>query len=97
MLKKVLQGPVEHDVKVTFLGKGWGIRIMLNGEINQESFVKYKDEVGREIQSMLRMEDKCGNTSKMAERSRMRPQEKHIKRKNERNSPQDLESWRSLH
>jgi hypothetical protein len=85
MLKKVLQGPVEHDVKVTFLGKGWGIRIMLNGEINQESFVKHKDEIGKEIQSMLRMEDKCGNISNMAHRSRMRPHEKANNEKNEKN------------
>lgn len=84
MLKKVLQGCVEHDVKVTFLGKGYGIRIMLNGEINQESFVKHKDEIGKEIQSMLRMEDKCGNISNMAHRSRMRPHEKANKRKNEK-------------
>ena len=85
MLKKVLQGPVEHDVKVTFLGKGYGIRIMLNGQINQESFAKHKDEIGKEIQSMLRMEDKCGNISNMAHRSRMRPHEKANKRKNEKN------------
>jgi len=54
---------------------------MLNGQINQESFVKHKDEIGKEIQSMLRMEDKCGNISKMADRSRMRPHEKFNKRK----------------
>jgi len=81
MLKKVLQGPVEYDVKVTFLGKGYGIRIMLNGEINQEAFVEDKSDIGKEIQSMMRMEDKCGNISNMAHRSRMRPHEKFNKRK----------------
>ena len=45
----------EHDVKVTFLGKGWGIRVFLNGKINQESFVKHKDEISAEIQRMLRI------------------------------------------
>jgi hypothetical protein len=75
-MKYVMSENCEHDVKVTFLGKGWGIRVFLNGKINQESFVKHKDEISAEIQRMLRMEDKCGNYSKMADRSRHRKWEK---------------------
>ena len=78
---KVLQGSVEHTTKVTFLkGIGWGCRVFLNGELNQETVVKHKDEIGPAIQDMLRMEDKCGNISKMASRSRDRKMEKRIKR-----------------
>jgi hypothetical protein len=66
-------GDVEHSTKTTFLGKGWGVRIFTNGEINSEAFVTEKEEIGTAIRSMLRMEDKCGNYSKMAHNSRMRP------------------------
>ncbi len=70
-------GEVEHEVKVTAQGKaGWGIRVFVNGEINQQSIVKRKSMIHREIVDMLRMEDKCGNISKMAARSRFRYWEK---------------------
>lgn len=70
-------GEVEHEVKVTAQGpKGWGIRVFVNGEINQETIVERKSMIHREIVSMLRMEDKCGNISKMAERARFRYWEK---------------------
>ena len=76
-MKYVLMGPVEHTTKVTFLkGVGWGCRVFVNGELNQETVVKHKDEIGPAIQGMLRMEDKCGNLSDMADRSRHRKWEK---------------------
>lgn len=72
-MQKIMQGKVEHDTKVTFLGKGkWGVRILLNGEVNQEIVVDRKSLIQPAIKSMLRMEDKCGNISGMADRSRMR-------------------------
>lgn len=79
--RRVLLGNVEHETKVTFLGKGWGVRIFTNKEINSEAFVTEKDEIGKAIRSMLRMEDKCGNYSKMASNSRMRPGRKQSQRK----------------
>jgi hypothetical protein len=73
-------GDVEHTTKVTNLGKGWGVRVFVNGEVNQEEFVRHKDEIGPSIRSMLRMEDKCGNISDMASAARMRPGIKRNKR-----------------
>ena len=73
-MKRVICGDVEHDVKVTRVAPGvWGIRVFVNGEINQESSVDDRTRIGAEIRSMLRMEDKCGNFSGMAYNSRMRP------------------------
>lgn len=86
-MQRVMQRHVEHDTKVTFLGKGWGVRILLNGEVNQEAFVTEKHEISRAIQEMLRMEDKCGNWSKLADRARHRPTEKSNKRNEKNNQP----------
>ena len=73
-MKRVLCNEVEHDVKVTRVAPGvWGIRVFVNGEINQESTVDDRTLIGAEIRSMLRMEDKCGNFSGLAYNSRMRP------------------------
>ena len=73
-MKRVLCNEVEHDVKVTRVAPGvWGIRVFVNGEINQESAVDDRTLIGAEIRSMLRMEDKCGNISGLAYNSRMRP------------------------
>jgi hypothetical protein len=80
-MQKVMMQHVEHDTKVTFVGRGWCVRILLNGEVNQESFVTEKDEIHQAIQEMLRMEDKCGNWSNMADRARHRPTEKQMKYK----------------
>lgn len=77
----VLLGWCTHRVKVTRVpGHGYGIRVYTNELLNQESLVQDKIDIGKEISLMLRTEDKCGNWSKMASRSRMRPTEKHNKR-----------------
>lgn len=76
---KLFTGPCTHDVKVTPLNKDktlFGIRIYVNGELSQEATVEGKENIGDQIYSMLRMEDKCGNMSKMAHRSRFRKWEK---------------------
>lgn len=74
---RVLMGEVEHNVKVTsFGGKKWGIRIFANGVITKEAEVESKSDIAAQIHDMLRMEDKCGNISKMASRSRFRFWEK---------------------
>ena len=70
--KKVVLGRVTHTTKVTCLGKGWGVRVFTNGEVNSEAFVTEKHEIGPAIRAMLRMEDKCGNYSEMGSHSRMR-------------------------
>jgi len=76
-MKRCIVGECEHDVKVTRIkGVGYGIRVYLNGEINQECTVESRDQIGKAIYQMLRMEDKCGNISNMASRSRDRYNEK---------------------
>ena len=80
---KVIQGEGIHDVKVTFMKKvGYLISIFTNGTENQKSKVKDRIDIGPEIRSMLRMEDKVGNISKMAKRSRHRHWEKLTKYEN---------------
>lgn len=53
-------------------GVGYGVRILLNGQVNQEMVVESRTEIGPAIREMLRMEDKCGNISGMADNSRHR-------------------------
>jgi hypothetical protein len=63
--------PQGYSTKVTFLGKGWGIRILRNDLVIAEDFVKTKRLIGPAIASALRMLDKCG-ISDMASASRDR-------------------------
>lgn len=73
MLKKMMQGPVEHDVKVTHLkGVGYGVRVLVNGEVNQEGIAPTRGDIGHVARSLLRMEDKCGNLSGQADGARFR-------------------------
>jgi len=77
MLKKMLQGPVEHTVKVTRIkGHGYGVRVLVNGEVNQEQLAPTRADIGPVAKGMLRMEDKCGNVSQYAHRARHRVGEK---------------------
>lgn len=71
-MRRCCMGEVEHDTKVTRIGQGWNLRVFLNGEVNQEVRVCDRAEIGKEIKSMLRWEDKCGNFSPMASASRDR-------------------------
>ena len=75
-LERGLQGECIHDVKVTRIGDGYNIRVLLNNEVNQECRVYDKIHISTEIYHMLRMEDKCGNISQMASRCRDRYNEK---------------------
>ena len=69
----VLMGECVHTTKVTRIAPGkWGIRIFVDGKLSQESVVQCRSEISKEIKSMLRMEDKCGNVSDMAHASRVR-------------------------
>lgn len=78
-MKKVLQGDVQHDVKVTRLkGVGYGVRVLVNGQVNQQAVAGSRDKIGLVARSMLRMEDKCGNLSDFAHRARHRVGEKEV-------------------
>ncbi len=86
-MQSVLMGPVEHTTKCTFLkGVGWGCRVFVNGQLNQEIVVHNKEDIGRAFREMLRMEDKCGNISDMAHNARMRPGRKSNEAKRKNNS-----------
>lgn len=84
-MQYVIMGPVEHTTSCTRMGiKGWLCRVYVNGQPNQEMMVATRQEIGPAFHSMLRFEDKCGNISKMAERSRFRFWEKRDKLNAER-------------
>lgn len=72
-MKKILQGAVEHTVKVTRIkGHGYGVRVFVNGELNQEDVAPTRSDIGQVARSLLRMEDKCGNLSDYAHEARHR-------------------------
>jgi len=71
-MQRVLLGSCQHDVKVTRIKDGWNIRVFVNDVLNQESRVYDRLYIQSEIRDMLRMEDKCGNISNMADSSRFR-------------------------
>lgn len=62
----------EHSVKVTKIGKGWNIRVLIDGAVNQELRVYDPRDIGTAAREMLRWEDKCGNWSDYARASRER-------------------------
>ena len=68
----LLAGNVTHEIKVTRLGKGWGVRCFTNGQLNQEIQVQCSQDIGVASAEMLRFEDKSGNYSDMASASRER-------------------------
>ena len=82
MMKTMMQGDVAHEVKVTHLkGVGFGVRVILNGKVNQQQVAPTRSDIGRVAAGMLRMEDKCGNLSDFADRARFRKGEKEIREK----------------
>ncbi len=79
---KMFQGNVTHDVVVTRIpGKGYGVRVYVDGTLNQQTIVRDRADVGAAARSMLRMECKMGNDSDYAERARYREWEKAERRK----------------
>lgn len=72
-MNKVLQGAVTHDVKVTHLkGVGYGVRVYVDGTLNQEGVAASRGDIGTVARDLLRMEDKCGNLSGFADNARHR-------------------------
>ncbi len=66
------ENDVEHDIKVTKIGKGWNIRCFRNGVIVEEIRVHSRLNIGVAIKQTLRWEDKMGAISRMAMYSRKR-------------------------
>ena len=65
--------------KVTFLGKGWGIRLLtLDGRIHSQDFVTEKGMIGKAVAELLRWADKLGCSSPMASASRDRAARKRV-------------------
>lgn len=63
----------DPEIKVTFLGKGYGIRLFTPaGKIWDETFVKTRLEVGNACRSLLRWYDKMGSPSRYADKARHR-------------------------
>lgn len=80
-MKKLLQGDVTHEVKVTRIkGHGYGVRVLVNGEVNQEGRAATREDIGPVARDLLRTEDKCGNNSDFAHNARMRGVKKASKR-----------------
>ena len=80
---RVLMGSVNHLVKVTNLGgnKGYGVRVFVDGVLNQEDVAPTKQSIGSVARSMLRMEDKTGNLSDFADNARHRTTRKELTQK----------------
>lgn len=74
---------VQHEVKVTYLGRGkYGCRVLTNGVVSQECVVYGREAIGPACRDMLRMEQKCGNLSAYASNSRHRLTKKELARGN---------------
>jgi hypothetical protein len=71
-MQRCIVGPCTHEVTSRRIGDGWNVRVLLNGEVNQEMRVYDRSEIGKAAREMLRMEDKCGNMSEFADAARTR-------------------------
>lgn len=71
-MKIVIAGDCVHLLKSTRIGDGWNVRCYTNDTVNQEIRVMCREDIGVAVHEMLRMEDKCGNHSKMAMAARKR-------------------------
>ena len=71
-MRHTLLGNVEHEVRVTRMQDGYGVRVFTNGVLNQEMLAEDRSEIGAAARDMLRWEDKCGNISEFASAARER-------------------------
>jgi hypothetical protein len=71
-LQRTLLGLVEHTVEVTRMKEGYGVRVFVNGVLNQEAVAENRERIGSVARDLLRMEDKCGNISAFASAARHR-------------------------
>ena len=71
-MQRCLVGPCEHEVTVRNINGRYHVRVLLNGDVNQEAVCESKLNIGFTARSMLRWEDKCGNISQFASSARER-------------------------
>ena len=71
-MRRTMLGNVEHEVRVTRMQDGYGVRVFTNGVLNQEMLAEDRSEIGAAARDMLRWEDKCGNISEFASAARER-------------------------
>jgi hypothetical protein len=64
--------PQGYSTKVTRLANGYGCRVLKDGEVVSEGHADTRADVGPTLRELLRMIDKCGNPSEMADASRTR-------------------------
>lgn len=74
-IQRCIVGECEHDVTVRCINGRYHVRVLLNGEVNQEAVCESKADIGFTARSLLRWEDKCGNISAFASAARERHQE----------------------
>jgi len=70
-IQQCLLGEVTHEVAVRRINNRYHVRVLVNGEVNQEAVCK-KTAIGWTARSLLRWEDKCGNISQFASAARER-------------------------
>ena len=71
-IQQCLVGDCDHEVTVRYINGHYHVRVLLNGQVNQEAVVNSKLDIGHTAQSLLRWEDKCGNISAFASAARKR-------------------------
>jgi hypothetical protein len=71
-MMRCMVGECTHEVTSRRIGDGWNVRVLLNGQVNQETRVYCRSEIGKAAREMLRWEDKCGNISAFAHSARHR-------------------------
>ena len=71
-MQRCLVGECEHEVIVRCINGRYHVRVLLNGEINQEAVCNSRADIGWTARSLLRWEDKCGNISRFAHSARER-------------------------
>ena len=76
-MQRVIVGECSHEVTSKHINGGWNVRVLLNGEVNQETRVYDRSEIGKVAKDMLRWEDKCGNISAFASAARTRGFKQH--------------------
>lgn len=71
-IQRCLVDNPEHEVTVRNINGQYHVRILVQGQINQEAVCANKIDIGFTARSLLRMEDKCGNISQFASSARQR-------------------------
>lgn len=62
----------EHEVTVRCIDGQYHVRVLVQGQVNQEAVCYSKADISYTARSLLRWEDKCGNISAFASAARER-------------------------